>query len=59
MAGLTFFEVMCKLKKNHGILCVAVENKGTHKLIANPDADYRLSTEDELVIIARNRPELG
>ena len=58
LAGLTFFEVMCKLKKNNGILCVAVENKGTHKLIANPDADYRLSAEDELVVIATNRPEL-
>jgi len=59
LIGLTFFEVMCKLKKNHGILCVAVENKETHKLIANPDADYRLRAEDELVVIATNRPELG
>jgi voltage-gated potassium channel len=59
LVGLTFFEVMCKLKKNHGILCVAVENKETHKLIANPDADFRLSPEDELVVIATNRPELG
>lgn len=58
LVGLTFFEVMCKLKKNNGILCVAVENKGTHKLIANPDADYRLSAEDELVVIATNRPKL-
>ncbi len=58
LAGLTFFEVMCELKKNHGILCLAVENKETHKLIANPDADYRLKAEDELVVIATNRPEL-
>ncbi len=59
LVGLTFFEVMCNLKKNHGILCLAVENKGTHKLIANPDADYRLREEDELVVIATDRPELG
>ncbi|MBW2166323.1 MAG: NAD-binding protein [Deltaproteobacteria bacterium] len=59
LIGLTFFEVMCKLKKNHGLLCVAVEKKGTHKLIANPDADYQLSAEDELVVIATNRPDLG
>ena len=58
LVGLTFYEVMCKLKKNHGILCLAVENKKTHKLIANPGADYRLSEEDELVVIATNRPEL-
>lgn len=59
LVGLTFFEVMCKLKKNHDILCLAVENKRTHKLIANPDVDYRLSMKDELVVIATNRPELG
>ena len=59
LVGLTFFEVMCELKKNHGILCLAVENKGSHKLIANPDAGYRLAPEDELVVIAISRPELG
>ena len=59
LLGLTFFEVMCKLKKDNGILCIAVENKETHKLIANPDADYRIGAEDELVVIATNRPELG
>lgn len=59
LVGLTFFEVMCKLKKNHGVICLAVENKETHKLIANPDASYRLGAEDELVVIATNRPDLG
>lgn len=59
LVGQTFFEVMCELKKNHGVLCLAVENKATHKLIANPDAGYRLGAQDELVVIAMNRPELG
>jgi voltage-gated potassium channel len=59
LVGLTFFEVMCELKKNHGILCLAVENRGSHKLIANPDAGYRLGPEDELVVIATSRPELS
>lgn len=59
LAGETFYEVMCKLKKDHGILCLAVENRSTHKLIANPDSGYRLDAEDELVVIAMNRPELG
>ncbi|MBW1677924.1 MAG: NAD-binding protein [Deltaproteobacteria bacterium] len=58
LVGLTFFEVMCELKKNHGILCLAVENRRSHKLIANPDAGYRLGPEDELVVIATSRPEL-
>jgi voltage-gated potassium channel len=59
LVGRTFFEVMSELKKNHDILCLAVENKGDHKLIANPDADYRIGAEDELVVIATARPELG
>ena len=59
LMGLTFFEVMCELKKNHGILCLAVENRGSRKLIANPDAGYRLGLEDELVVIATTRPELS
>lgn len=58
LVGQTFFEVMSELKKNHGILCLAVENKGDHKLMANPDADYRIGAEDELVVIATKRPEL-
>lgn len=59
MVGRTFFEVMCELKKGHGILCLAVANKVDHKLIANPDADYRIAAEDELVVIATERPELA
>jgi Trk K+ transport system NAD-binding subunit len=59
MVGRTFFEVMCELKKGHDILCLAVENKVDHNLIANPDADYRVAAEDELVVIATERPELA
>jgi len=59
LVGSTFFDVMCKLKKSHDILCLGVENKIDHKLIANPDANYRLGKEDELVVIAKARPELS
>ena len=58
LIGQTFFEVMSELKKNHGILCVAVEDKSGHKLMANPDADYRIAAEDELVVLATQRPDL-
>jgi len=58
LVGQTFFEVMCELKKSHGILCLAVENKKDRKLIANPDVDYLIGPEDELVVIARTRPKL-
>jgi len=58
LVGRTFFDVMCELKKRYGILCLAVESKEDHTFIANPDADYRLGAQDELVVIATERPEL-
>lgn len=59
LVGRTFFEVLSELKRNHGILCIAVENRLDKKLIANPDADYLLRAEDDLVVIALERPKLG
>lgn len=59
LIGRTFFEAMSELKKNHGILCLGVEKKTDNKLIVNPDADYLLGPEDQLVVIALERPELS
>lgn len=59
MAGTTFFETMCRLKEKNGVLCVGVEDASGRKYIANPDNEYRLSPEDRLIVIARERPELG
>jgi voltage-gated potassium channel len=58
MVGQTFFDVICRLKQQYDILCLAVEKKSNRRLIANPAADYRLSEEDDLVVIATDRPEL-
>jgi len=59
LVGETFFDAICRLKKKYNILCLAVEKRDDRQLIANPDADYRLSEEDELVVIASRRPELS
>lgn len=59
LVGQTFFDAMCELKKRYGILCLGVENKVDHKLIANPDGEYRLNDKDELVVIAPERPNLA
>ncbi len=55
----SFIEVMNELKRNHDVLCVGVENKVDHKLIANPDSGYVLKAEDELVVISSERPKLS
>ncbi|MDY6851737.1 MAG: ion channel [Thermodesulfobacteriota bacterium] len=59
LIGRTFFEAMSGLKKKYDILCLGVEKKTDNKLIANPDADYILGPEDQLVVIALERPELS
>jgi voltage-gated potassium channel len=58
MVGQTFFEAICHLKQQYGILCLGVEKKSDRKLLANPDTDYRLCEEDDLVVIATSRPNL-
>jgi len=57
--GQTFFDVMCRMKNELGILCLGVEKKKDNRLITNPEAEFRLSREDELVVIATSRPELS
>lgn len=59
LAGKTFFEAMCRLKEDHGILCLGLEDAEGKNLVANPDKDYTLSPEDRLIVIARDRPNLA
>ncbi|MBU2548488.1 MAG: NAD-binding protein [Proteobacteria bacterium] len=58
-SGRTFVEVLTELKKSCGVLCVGVENKQNRKLLANPDSDYRLQADDQLIVISVDRPHLG
>ena len=59
MVGRTFFEIMCELKRNHGVLCLGVEDASGQQLVANPDCDYEVGPSDQLVIIASARPKLA
>ena len=58
MSGRSFFDIMCKLKKMHGFLCVGVEDSKGERLQANPNSEYIVGPDDQLVIIASSRPEL-
>lgn len=57
-AGLTFLEVLTRLKEQHGILCMGIEDRAGRRLVTNPDKDHILSENDELVVIASHRPEI-
>ncbi|CAN2041271.1 voltage-gated potassium channel [Candidatus Magnetomoraceae bacterium gMMP-15] len=53
----TFFEIMCELKKKHGILCIGVIDKNRRNFAANPDSDYIIKDDDQLIVVATERPE--
>lgn len=54
----TFFDVLCEMKKKYGILCLGVENSRGKNLITNPECDYRMKQDDQLIVIADQRPNI-
>ncbi|MFO7751426.1 MAG: ion channel [Desulfobacteraceae bacterium] len=58
LVGKSFFHAMCHLKEKKNILCIGVEDRTGSTLLANPDNDYVLKEEDQLVTIALERPEI-
>lgn len=58
LVGKKFIELLKELKEKHNIICLGVEKKKERRLIANPEAEYTLDKEDQLVVIAFDRPDL-
>jgi voltage-gated potassium channel len=56
--GKPFYDVLCELKKDYGVLCLAVQNEDKKTFKANPDSDYQLFDTDRLLLIADERPKL-
>ncbi len=55
--GMVFADILDKLKREKGVLCLGIDNAG--ELITNPDADYAIKENDRLVAIATARPDLA
>jgi len=55
--GKTFLEVMYALKKDHNITCMAVEDNSEGVFISNPQSDYIICQDDDLVVISKERPQ--
>jgi voltage-gated potassium channel len=55
----TFYEAMCQLKSEYGILCIAAEETANKKFLANPDNEYVLKETDNLFIISPERPRIS
>ena len=52
----TFFDVLCEMKNKYGILCLGVEDTDGKNLTANPNSDYKMKQDDQLIVIADQRP---
>ena len=59
LVGRPFVEVLTFLKKEHNSIVLAVESPDNKKFISNPPKDYVIQPEDQLVIVANERPNLA
>jgi len=57
--GKTFLEMMYTLKKDHNITCMAVEDNSEGVFISNPQSDYKICEDDDLVVISKDRPQFA
>ncbi len=51
LRGKPFIEVLSQIKQSHQSIVMAVQQEGG-EMIANPAADYRLQSEDHLILMA-------
>lgn len=58
MIGRTFYDALCALKAENGVLCVGVGDREGRRFAANPASDTVLSEADWLYVIAADRPEI-
>lgn len=56
LIGTNWIDALTKLKREHNVTVVAVESKDENRFMCNPRQDYTIGPEDQLVIIAEERP---
>lgn len=56
LIGKQFIEVLTLLKKEHNAIALAVESLDTKKLVSNPPMEYVIQPEDQLIVVAEERP---
>lgn len=56
LIGKRFIDALTVLKKESNAIALAIESLDSKKFIANPPMDYVIQPEDQLVIVAEERP---
>lgn len=58
LVGKPFSDILSELKRGYNIICIGIEDREGKNLIANPDGDYRLDSDDLLIVIASEQPDI-
>jgi voltage-gated potassium channel len=56
--GRSFFDVMSELKRKHNILAIGITDSQGENMTTNPDSEYKLKSDDQLITIAMDRPRI-
>ncbi len=56
LAGRPFLELFSEMKRDRGMVVLAIQRHGSHEVVTNPDADVAVHAEDRLVVISA-RPD--
>ena len=52
LAGRPFFDVFSDLKRDHGMIALAILPHGGGNVVTNPDADIAVDSDDRLVVVS-------
>ncbi len=56
LAGHPFLELFSEMKRDHGMIVLAIQRHGSNEIVTNPSTDALVRDDDRLVVIS-SRPE--
>jgi voltage-gated potassium channel len=52
LAGYPFLELFSEMKRDQGMIVLAIQRQGSNEVVTNPDTDVLVGADDRLVVIA-------
>jgi len=52
LAGYPFFELFSEMKRDQGMIVLAIQRHGSNEVVTNPDTDVLVGADDRLVVIS-------
>ena len=57
LAGRPFFDVFCDLKREHGMIALAILRHAAADVVTNPESDTVVDQDDRLVVVSARDPD--